>query len=121
MRYFKAITTIMTVIFFASQPSLGFASRSKTHPKIVITVRTNIPWIPSAIMKAFKKWCFLKNHIKTGKGRGAVGRAMGSSWYLPEDLLYPHWSHHEGLCKLLVGGGHSETCRVTLHSVYQFY
>lgn len=74
MRYFKAITTIMTVIFFASQPSLGFASWSKTLPKIVITVRTNIPWVPSAIMKAFKKWCFLKNFWNTLKLAKAEGQ-----------------------------------------------
>lgn len=68
MRYFKAITTPMTVIFLASQPrsSLDFASWSKDSSKNsqMITLRTNVPWIPLLLWRLF---FFLSAFSKTSQ------------------------------------------------------
>lgn len=48
----------------------------------MITVRTDTPWMPSAIMKVFKKGAFSKTYeIKFGKVRRAVGKEPEVSWY----------------------------------------
>lgn len=57
----------------------------------MITVRIDTPWVPSAIMKVFKKGAFSKtSEIKFGKVRRAVGKETRSFLVPkpPENIFY---------------------------------